>query len=456
VLSAVVLLELPVVAATLLVALIGAFAVAGTVNLMATTLSTSRRNLLMSWTLLAFCLHLGLGLGAYLTGVWRSTGPDAAIYHLHAQVYLRHWRDGSPPPAFLGDTHELAPTMLAPGKEGFAFGLAVLYRLVGPHMPAGIAANAALAACLVPILADTTRRLFGEAAAVRAPPLLFLPSLLLWSSQLLREPAILLCITLAVNAAVRTRDRNSIRAYAVIGASAAILLTLRANVAMFLLLGIMAGLVLASRTVLTAVAAVTVVSAVLFVLVFGAGVGRRGFESTRSSGNLKSLNVVQSASRQSASSARGQVDLSTYSSAIAFLPRAMPSFLLGPFPFALPQRQGFEARTGLRGFNRQLAALPDVVSWWLLLPALVRGIRWAVRRLGRTIGLLLLPAGCVGAMLSLAISDFGTIMRERTQVVIVLVPFIAVGLALGSGHGLLDPDPEPPGAQANLGPLADG
>jgi hypothetical protein len=42
----------------------------------------------------------------------------------------------------------------------------------------------------------------------------------------------------------------------------------------------------------------------------------------------------------------------------------------------------------------------------------------------------LLPAIIISVELALVIGNFGTIVRERTQVVILLLPFIALGLAV--------------------------
>jgi hypothetical protein len=69
------------------------------------------------------------------------------------------------------------------------------------------------------------------------------------------------------------------------------------------------------------------------------------------------------------------------------------------------------------------------VVWWALLPSLFVGLRTAWRRSGRTILVLIFPAAAVSAVLSLLVANYGTLVRARVQVVLLLVPFIALGLA---------------------------
>ena len=157
---------------------------------------------LLNWTLGAFALHLVLGIV-----IWHSPtavrylGGDALQYHQGGVQLAQHWAGN----AFLPD--------LPKGKEGFFYVLGALDYLFGPHAEAGLAVNAALAAGLVPIMFDVTRRLFGRAAAGYVAPLVVLvPGFLLWTSQLLREPGVIFCVALAANFAVRLSERTRVSA----------------------------------------------------------------------------------------------------------------------------------------------------------------------------------------------------------------------------------------------------
>ena len=129
-----------------------------------------------------FLLGLHMAVGLLISASRTATayiGPDAVGYHLDAIALLAHWRDG-----------KVAP-LVAGGKEGFYYGLARLYGLFGPHKAAGLAVIATCAALVLPILADTTRRLFGIGRDRSIGPMLMvLPAFVVWTSHLLREAPI--------------------------------------------------------------------------------------------------------------------------------------------------------------------------------------------------------------------------------------------------------------------------
>ena len=54
----------------------------------------------------------------------------------------------------------------------------------------------------------------------------------------------------------------------------------------------------------------------------------------------------------------------------------------------------------------------------------------ARRRHQRGAFILLVPAAITACMLALLVANFGTVVRERMQVLVLLIPFISLGLAL--------------------------
>jgi hypothetical protein len=92
------------------------------------------------------------------------------------------------------------------------------------------------------------------------------------------------------------------------------------------------------------------------------------------------------------------------------------SFLLGPFPWHI---------TGAR----QLPFVPDMLAWWILLPSLWGGLRASRRLIGRRQLLIVFPVVGTVLFMGLALGNFGTVVRERLQVVVLVVPLIALGLA---------------------------
>ncbi len=371
----------------------------------------------LPWTLAAFAVHLLLSV-VINAAIYEQS--DARTYHNHAVEIVRHWQSGFPLPH------------LPEGKEGFYYLLAGLFRVFGPNDFAGLVVNATLAAALVPITTDLTRRVLGPAAAGYVPQLvLLLPGLLLWTSQLLKEAAVIFLVASCLNAASRLLSRLSLSSMVVLALGLALLFTMRSHVALVIAMGIMLGIALGRPSVLGGLGAGASALALIALLITATGVGYSGY-SAAVGADLEQANVVRKDLATSANSGFGSdIDISTPQGALANLPPAGVTFLIGPFPWQ---------------FNdaRQLIALPDVLAWWVLLPSLWRGLRSASRRIGRAVLIFVLPALTTTALLSLVVGNFGTVVRERSQVVIMLVPLLAVGLAerarRAGGDETQDPD----------------
>lgn len=359
-------------------------------------------------TVAAAVAHLGIGVVISSSPSLTSTfGGDATTYDQGARAIVDHWVAGAP-----------FPQVVAVGKEGFFYGLAGLYWLLGPHTIAGLVLNAAFASVVVPVVADTSRRLFGP-ATVRPAALMvtLLPSFLVWMSQLLREAPMLACLAVAANVTVRMIERSRPAHLCTLGLTLAILFTLRANVALLVTAGVLAGLVVASPRTLSGVASGGGSLGVVAAFVLAAGIGAAGFEQATTS-DLEDVNLArQDLSTSAGSGFAPDQDVSTGGSATAFLPVALVNFGFGPFPWQADNA-------------RQLGGVVEAVSLWVLFPSLWRGWRASRASIGRARWALALPAALVACSLALLIGNYGTIVRQRPQVSVFLVPFAAYGWSL--------------------------
>lgn len=367
----------------------------------------SLSNRVSRWALGSFAAHFALGV--VITASFRLTtllGGDALQYHGWAQGIVAHWDFGVPLPAGL-----------PAGRNGFSYLLGAAYWVFGPYQVAGLAMNAFFSSALVPLMTDTTKRLYGAEAARWVAPLVVLPvGFLLWPGQLLREAGVLFLMAVIINAAVRLQQgATKISLLVTMTLALAILGTFRSYIALTLAGGVIIGITLGRTGVgglqLGGSAALLVIG-----LVVGGGLGYSGIQAIQET-DLATLNNVRMDSANGASSGfLTDADVSTGRKAITYLPLALPRFLLGPFPW--------EIRPG-----RQLLVLPDVLVWWALLPSFGRGFRKARRLGGRGLLILLVPAASITLALSLLIANYGTAVRSRMQVLLLLVPLVALGLA---------------------------
>jgi hypothetical protein len=219
-----------------------------------------------------------------------------------------------------------------------------------------------------------------------------------------------------VNCALRLADRFSPGPVLLLTATVATLLTFRSQVGFVLSAGIFLGLVLGKRHVLGGLGTGLSVISVGAVLVIVFGLGYAGFHVALQA-DLGSADTVRRDLSETANSGfAAQSDVSSVGGAVSYLPTGVTAFLFGPFPWQI---------NGVRG----LPALADVMVWWYLLPSLWRGQRLGRRLVGRRIGVLLLPAVATTLVLSLSAGNFGIVVRERTQIVMLVLPIIALGLA---------------------------
>jgi hypothetical protein len=366
---------------------------------------TQLRRRVMTWTLAAFAIHLVIGL-VILSSSRLTTyfGGDATTYSAGAVGIYQHWVHGAP-----------LPSDLPAGKTGFYYMLAALYLVFGVYSQAGVVVNAAMAALVVPLLTDATRRHFGL-AATRAVPALstLIPGFVIWGSQLLREAGVYFLIAVSLNGAVRLMHRTSLSAMTTMVGAVGLLVTFRADVGLIAGAALAVALTVGRRQVAGGLASGLGTVVLILALVLGAGLGYSGYRFVADA-NLSQINGIRAGSSQTAASGfLPEADVSSAQHAAGYLPLGSVYFLFGPAPW---QTHGF----------RQVLALPDVLVWWFLLPSLWRGIGEARRRQGREVVLYLLPALALTLVLTLLVANFGTAVRERMQVIIFLVPLISLG-----------------------------
>jgi len=323
------------------------------------------------WTYACYFLHLALSLGVSAsTRTAELFGGAPGQAHLAAVAIVRHWSNGTPLPT------------LRPGEAGFTYGLARLYQVVGQHQVAGLAFTSLCSALVVVLVADTTRRLFGHRSRLAVLPLLvLLPAPLLWGPQLLAQAPMLVFVVLGANLVVRLSQEFRPVHLLLLGATLGAAFSVRPTMAYVMGAALVVGLALAGRYVTAAVAAVAAGPiAVALVLVLGVGVGSAGFEPA----------------------------------SVSRLSSRLPQLLLGI---------GSSQATGLR----QGLILLEVLTLVWMLPSLARGLTRGYRLVGRQSWFLLAPALAFAVILSLMSSSSGTLAPEGLQVLVLLLPFAALG-----------------------------
>jgi hypothetical protein len=322
---------------------------------------------------------------------------DVALYDTAAAGLAGRWA---------GD--ETIFRMPGAGKEGFVYALAGLYWAFGhiPHL--GLALNSALLALCIPIAYDTTRRLFGQAAAKQVLLLfVIMPGLLIWGTQLHREQSVYFLLTVGSNIVIRLIERSTLLAWIALAATILLLSTVRSYVAVIYGAAAVATVLIAGRE--------RPLRAAFTGAVVAAAIGALAWSSVSRSitDELHSANYVLTFTAETANSGFSTADVSTITSAVDYLLLGFPRFLLGPLPGSVSGASG-------------LLAAVDTLTWWAALALCWRAASYIS---ARSLVVVLAPAIAVGLAFTLIVGNYGMVLRHRTQLLVLLMPLIAVGLS---------------------------
>ncbi len=254
---------------------------------------------------------------------------------------------------------------------------------------------------------------FGRKVALRTGLFaMFFPSLMLWSSINLKDAATALCIVIVLWSGLRLQKGFNPLYLFLLLFFITLLGTLRSY--LFVLTGVsVAGSLMIGRLGLSPRG---VVLGLLLMVAFVGVYQRFGFgkEVVESEG-LKTASQIRVDMAEGGSAYEGETEVSTPMKAITFLPIGLSYFLFAPAPWQI--------------FNlRQALTFPEMILWYCLLPAVFRGVRYALRHNFRAAVALLGPGVVLTVAYALVEANLGTAYRHRAQVLVIYLIFAAIGL----------------------------
>ena len=337
--------------------------------------------------------------------------PDHDYYRAVGSDLASYWS---------GDLASLPlPMTGASGLEGqgYFYIVGALFYLFGPWPFLPGACNAIIGASLVWLVYDITLRLTKAAdVALRAARFVaFFPSLILWSAVGIRDVWVLFFILITIRETAILHEKYSTAALAR-GVLAMLALTqFRSYLLFALALPILISFFLRGgrhfvrNTTLAMLLALGVVYADALAGTRVVG-GRLSIE--------QQLQALQEMRRWSSTAAdtgfAADADISTPTGALAFLPIGLFYFVFAPFPWML-------------GSIRQMVAMPEMLYWYTLMPAMVRGGRRLLRERRRESLFLLLLLISLSIGYAIGQGNVGTMFRHRAQVLPIFLILAAVG-----------------------------
>ncbi|HKG62220.1 MAG TPA: glycosyltransferase family 39 protein [Pyrinomonadaceae bacterium] len=303
------------------------------------------------------------------------------------------------------------------GAWGMLYLVAAVYEVVGRNLFAIQLVNASVGAVTGVVVYFTAMQLFNNVRVAKLAAILvtFFPSLILWSSQALKDGLIILALAISILATLRLMEKITVGWVIVITVSLLTLLSLRFYIFYMMTAAIAGSFVLGMKT-LSAQSFVQ-----RFMAVAAIGMAFTWFGVLQYAGNqfdrFANLKQIQASRQDQAEAGSGfgkDVDVTTTEGALTVIPLGIVYLLFAPFPWQFSTL-------------RQTITLPEMIVWWFAFPLLVVGLWYSIKHRLRQVS----PIVIFTTMLTLAYSLFqgnvGTAYRQRSQLLVFYFIFVAVG-----------------------------
>lgn len=356
-----------------------------------------------------------IGAATFAFNLQNFFSPDAFFFDEGGYTLLLIWQ---------GELHHSAINELmahASSYWGMLYMVAAIYAVIGRNVLAVQFVSAVAGAATAPAIFLCARHIFQNVRVARLSAyfVAFFPSLVLWSSQALKDGMIVFCLAVIMLATLKLGEKWSIKYFVVLLCALLGVFGLRFYIFYMVVAAIGGTFIIGMR-------AVTSQSLLRqFIIVAGLGLAMTFLGVLRTASTqleaYGSLEAVQRNRSYIATSGRAgfnaDADVSTTTGAISAIPVGLLYLLFAPFPWQL---------TNLR----QSISLPEMLIWWSLFPLLVLGLWFTLKYRLRQALPILMFTGMLTLAYSIYQGNIGTAYRQRAQLLVFYFIFVAVGSVL--------------------------
>ncbi len=357
------------------------------------------------------CARLIFGILVHVYDLRDFAGPDSLGYDFLGAKIADYWQGLVPIDQDLSSWLSVR----WPGW-GMNYFMGALYFLLGPSIFMAQSVCGVIGAATVPMIYYCARSLFQNRTVARSAAVLvaFFPALIIWSSQLLKDGLIVFLLVVSVTMVIRLQRKFDWIALSILMASTGGILSLRFYTFFVIAIALVGGFAIGIKTPTKATVQRLGALAVLTLAMTYFGVIRIATGDLNTYGSLDRIQFSRSAMTQSNSGYGGEADVSTTGGALSAIPVGFAYLMLAPFPWEMKNL-------------RQYLTLPDVLLWWAMIPLMLYGIWYSIRHKLREN----IPIFVFTFILTMAYSMFqgnlGAAYRQRTQMQVFLLLFVAVG-----------------------------
>ena len=377
--------------------------------------SGQERTFLLRLFLIAVLIRIILATIIY-TGHWEEFfGGDATTYDTLGQSLVQAWHGDEYHASFYS-----AFVRSGAGAWGMIYMVAGVYELIGSNRFAIQLINASIGAGTAVVVFYSAQTLFSNLRVSKLAALLvaFFPSLILWSSQGLKDALIIFALAISILATLRLMEKITTGYILILIASLLALLSLRFYI-FYMMCAAVAGSFIVGMKTLSAQGFLQ-----RFVAVGAIGLAFTWFGVLQYAGaqidqyaNLKAIQTSREDQATAGSGFNKDVDIQTTEGALTVIPMGVLYLMFAPFPWQY---------TTLR----QSITLPEMIIWWFSFPLLVLGLWYSLKHRLRQVSPIIVFTSMLTLAYSLFQGNVGTAYRQRSQLLVFHFIFVAVGAVI--------------------------
>jgi 4-amino-4-deoxy-L-arabinose transferase-like glycosyltransferase len=371
-----------------------------------------QRTFLMRLFLIALIVRIILAMVIFVGHMEEFFGGDANTYDVFGQSLVAAWH---------GDTYHATKfigfTQSGASAWGMLYLVAVVYEVIGKNVLAIQFLNASVGASTAVVVYYVAQTLFNNTRVSKVAALLvaFFPSLILWSSQALKDGLIILGLGLSILATLRLMEKIKVGWVLVLIGAMMALFSLRFYIFYMMCAAVAGSFFLGSK----AFSAQGFMQRFIAVGVIGLaftwfGVLQGASVQFERYANLKSVQTSREDQAAAGSGFMKDVDVQTTEGALTVIPIGLLYLMFAPFPWDFATL-------------RQTITLPEMVVWWMVFPLLVLGLWYSVKHRLRQVSPIIIFTTLLTLAYSLFQGNVGTAYRQRSQLLVFYFIFIAVG-----------------------------
>jgi 4-amino-4-deoxy-L-arabinose transferase-like glycosyltransferase len=374
-----------------------------------------QRTFLMRLFLIAVVVRIALAMFIFVGHMEEFFGGDANTYDTFGQSVVASWH---------GDTYHTDKLFGFMNSGASAWGMLYLvgavYEVVGRNMLAIQLINASIGAATAVVVYFVAQHLFSNTRVSKLAAVLvaFFPSLILWSSQALKDGLIILALGLSILATLRLMEKVKVGWVLVLIGALMALFSLRFYIFYMMCAAVGGSFFLGSKAFnakgfiqrFIAVGAIGL-AFTWFGVLQGASVQFERYA------NLQTVKTSREDLATAGSGFMKDVDVQTTEGALTVIPIGLLYLMFAPFPWDFATL-------------RQIITLPEMLIWWMSFPLLVLGLWYSIKHRLRQVSPIIIFTTMLTLAYSLFQGNVGTAYRQRSQLLVFYFIFVAVGAVI--------------------------